>query len=332
MITLPQEYVTSIFLQYAGNPEKISSGFRASCPSCMEGKSWGIKKRLYYFPKDGYLHCHNGCGSFGAYYWVKTITGKSFLEIKNEVENGYGDFEYDRILLNSPEEEHFSTPELPSDSINLLDKTQVNYYKNNYWVKRAISFLIKRKLLNAPYKPKSFYISLTDSIHKNRLLIPYYGFISGIDFYQSRALTENQEKNRGKYLSKLNSKKVIFNLNRVDAGSDYLFLMEGPIDSMFLKNSIAIGGIQLTDNQLMDIQYKFPLHKKIWVLDNHKLDSAAANKIKDMLDSDDLFFSWGDKFEKYKDINEFCIGENVKEVQPEDIIKYSMPPHKALFN
>lgn len=331
MIVLPTDYVTSIFLQYSGHPEKIFSGYRASCPICMEGKSWGTKKRLYYFPKDGYFFCHNGCGSFGNYYWVKKVTGKSYLDIRKEIEEGYGDVGYDRIFLGE-EEPKMVMPDLPNDSINLLDRLQVEYNKDNYWVKSAVSFLIKRKLMTAPYRPKTFYLSLNDYVHKNRIIIPYYGFLDKIEFYQSRAMTERQEKTRGKFLSKLNSDKSIFNLDKIDPGFEYVFLMEGAIDSMFLKNAVGISGLHMTEHQKDLLQSKFPFHKRVWIYDNHKIDASSAEHIRDVaMDSQDLYFSWSGRFEKYKDINEFCIKENSNEVSAEEVLKRAVEGKRVLL-
>ena len=58
---LPEEYVLTKFFQFAGTPKhnKATNTYMASCPSCMEGKSWNKKRRLYYIPAEDYLYCHN---------------------------------------------------------------------------------------------------------------------------------------------------------------------------------------------------------------------------------------------------------------------------------
>lgn len=332
MITLPQDYVTSIFLQYAGSPEKTHAGYKGSCPICMEGKSWGVKKRLFYFPKDGYFFCHNKCGAFSAYYWVKTVTGKSFLEIKNEVESGFGDFEYDRVLLDTPAEPTILVPDLPNDSINLLDKYQVKYNKDNYWVKLASSFIMKRKLLKAPYRPSAFYLSLEDFVHRNRLIIPYFGFLNKVEFYQSRALTDRQEKNMGKFLSKVNAQKSVFNLDKVDPEFEYIFLLEGPIDAMFIKNGVALSGAMMTEYQEDLIRTNYPFHKLVWLFDNHKIDKTAAEKLKEKIEErESLAFSWGGKYSEYKDFNEYCVKTNTTEVDYNEVLELSYSPARVLL-
>lgn len=334
MINLPIEYTKDVFFQYAGYPEKTSTGFRASCPVCMEGKSWGKKKRLYYFPEQNYFYCQNDCGSFSDYFWVKTVTGKTFSEIREEMESGgfsTDEFNYYNVKLED-DKELFQFPPLPKDAINLFDKTQVLYFKDNYWVKTAINFMVARGILKAPYKPKSLFISLTDSVHRNRLTIPFYDDDSNIEFYQSRALTPYQQK-MSKFLSKMNSEKSIFNLNKLDLSSDYIFIMEGAIDSMFLKNSVAISGVYMTDHQQDLIQVNAPLHKKVWIYDNYKLDAAGRSKMLDKImdGSTDLFFDWSDSFSNYKDLNDFCINENIWDINPDEIIKRSVSGPKLLL-
>jgi hypothetical protein len=332
MIKLPIEYTKDIFFQYAGYSEKTSSGYRASCPMCMEGKSWGTKKRLYYFPNEDYLFCHNGCGSFSDYFWVKKVTGKTFQEIKEDVEScGYSiDLDYFRINLD--DEKSFIVPQpLPRDSINMFDKTQVLYYKDNKWVKEAVRFITKRGLLHAPYRPKAFYLSLTDKIHKNRLTIPFFDDNGQVEFYQSRALTEYQE-NFGKFLSKLNSDKSVFNLDKVNYSNDCLFIMEGAIDAMFLENAVAISGVYMTGHQEELIAKSTPTHTKVWIFDNPKIDNTGREKLIDMVTngSSDLFFTWSDKFESYKDLNEFCIKENIWSINPDEILKRSVVGSKII--
>lgn len=333
MINLPTEYTKDIFFQYAGSPEKTSGGYRASCPMCMEGKSWGHKKRLYYFPEDNYLFCHNGCGSFSDYFWVKTVTGKSFLDIKEDIQScGYStDVEYFKIKLDD-EKELIAPPILPLDAINLFDRTQVLYYKDNFWIKEAVKFITRRGLLKAPYRPKALYMSLTDKIHKNRITIPFFDDNGYVEFYQSRALTESQEK-FGKFLSKLNSDKSVFNLDKLNLKNDNVFIMEGAIDAMFLENAVAISGVYMTDYQEELMQIACPLSTRVWVFDNPKIDDTARKKIieKSMDGSKDLFFTWSDAFEKYKDLNEFCIKENIWSISPDEILKRSVVGPKAVL-
>lgn len=333
MLTIPTEYSISVLMQYAGYPEKTHNGYRASCPICKEGKNWGKKKRLYFFENDNYFYCHNCSRAFTPFYWIKETTGKTYSEIKEDLLLSYNedDLFLEKVNLIDNNNVFLTTPDLPEDSINLLDTSQTNFFTNNYFVKLSLEFLKNRNLLNAKFIPKAFYISLTDYIHKNRLIIPFYDNNGKITFYQSRALTSKQEL-RAKYLSKVNSNKYIFNLPLINFNQDYIFLMEGSIDACFIQNGLAISGISLTSYQDELLQFTCPFMKRVWLFDNPKIDNAGKEKmIEYAMHSNDLFFTWSDQFEEYKDLNEFCVQKNIRSVNPDEILKRSFIGSKALL-
>lgn len=333
VISIPTEYTQSVFFEYAGHPEKTSNGYRASCPICREGNSWGKRKRLYYFIEDKYFYCHNCSSSWSDFMWIRELTGKTYLEIKEALLDQYDrdDLFSEKVSFDFVPDSSFIEPPLPEDSINLLDKMQLGFYRDSFFVKTAAAFLHKRGIMKSLYKPNSFYISLDDFIHKNRLIIPFYGNDNKVEFYQSRALTETQQK-RAKYLSKKNSEKYVFNIHNVDYEFDYIFIMEGALDACFIKNGLAISGVYLTEYQSQLLQTHCPLMKKVWVLDNPKIDATGRERLLELaIDSNDLFFTWSDQFSKYKDLNEFCLSNNVWDIDPNEIVKRSLPGPQSIF-
>ena len=48
------------------------------------------------------------------------------------------------------------------------------------------------------------------------------------------------------------------------------------------------------------------------------------------INSTDLFFTWSDIFENYKDLNDYCVNENVWSINPDEIINRSFVGSKAL--
>jgi hypothetical protein len=101
--------------------------------------------------------------------------------------------------------------------------------------------------------------------------------------------------------------------------------MEGAIDAMFLKNGVAISGVYLTDLQADLLYEQYPFLQKVWIFDNPKVDETGKEKMIEMaMNSQDLFFTWGDKFAKYKDLNDYCVKEGIWDINPEDIINLSI--------
>jgi hypothetical protein len=326
-VILPQDYIIQKFYQYAGFPKykRLTQVYEASCPICREGKSWGKKRRCYYIVKDNVICCHN-CGWFGSpLNWIKQTSGMTYEEIQKETKS------YDILPLDIAKEQQEVTivkqPSLPLDCINLLDSNQVNFYKDNSVVRDAIEFLKKRRLDTAINRPNALWLSLTDKIHKNRIIIPFHDINDEIIFYQSRAIYERDTKFKPKYLGKINGERSLYNINKITPNLDYIFIFEGPIDAFFVKNGTAVAGIQEHSNKnfttLQDNQISgFRLYTKIWVLDSQWLDSASYAKTQKLLDSEEAVFIWPEQIgKKYKDINDLCIAAQRDSIEPQFFIK-----------
>ncbi len=331
---IPQDYTVQKFYQYAGYPKykKISQVYEGSCPICREGKSWGKKKRCFYLVKDNVICCHN-CGWYSSpFKWIQQVSGLSVNEIYEETKS----FDILPQDVSSLEVSHVvkrNENKLPLDSINLLDKTQTDYYNNNKVITDTLNMMTERRLLTAVNRPDSLWISLTDSVHKNRLTIPFYDEQNNICFYQSRQIYPS--KKQPKYLGKVNGDRSLFNLNKITPEIDYIFIFEGPIDAFFVRNGIAVAGIQehsekhFTHLQEQQIS-RFNLYTKIWVLDNQWLDTASKIKTKHLIETGERVFIWPESLKKqYKDINELCIAAKRDEIDPGLFVNNSYTDLKA---
>lgn len=332
---LPQSYIVQKFYQYAGYPKykKYNNTYEAGCPICREGKSWQRKRRCYYIVDDDYICCHN-CGWAGKpLKWIQDASGLTFKEIVDEAST------YDILPIDIGREELvtkkiFETDTLPLDCINLFDPDQLSYFKNNKVVLDALKVINNRRLNSAVNKPDSLWLSLTDKVQKNRIVIPFYDEKGEIVFYQTRAIY-NGDRNIPKYLGKMNGEKSLFNLNKISSDLEYIFIFEGPIDAFFVKNGTAVAGIQeksdKTFSYLQKEQLKsFKFHKRIWVLDSQWLDLASLSKTHRLLDNSETVFIWPEKIGKqFKDINDVCMAAKINEVSPQFIIENSHNGLKA---
>jgi hypothetical protein len=254
--------------------------------------------------------------------------------IKDLEDNKYDILQQDKFSTQS---ERIETPSLPEDSINLFDSTQVEYYKSNAVVSVALKYIKDRKLDIAVNKPKALYVSLTDRVHKNRLVLPFYDDDGKVLFYQSRTLLQSDKM--AKYISKQNGEKSLFNFDRIDSNSDYVFIFEGPINSFFCKNGVAVGGIQeksyvlFTPKQKEQIN-KLDFKKRIWVLDSQWIDSASQNKTKKLLEMNETVFIWPKELgKKFKDFNDIIIrSKSGIEIPNEYILNNSQNGLKAMVS
>lgn len=323
-LEIPIEYVSQKFIEYAGyaNYNKMNGSYKASCPTCKEGSSWKRKKRLHYIPEKGIIHCFNCTKTWNPVNWIMEQTGMTFKEVMKDIE----DSNYVPLIKQKVESEITKLPDLPDDSINLFDKQQTDYYlkNNNVYVKTALECIQERRLDTAVNRPRALYLSLTDPVHKNRLIIPFYDELGKVLWYQSRTLLEKDKEYKPKYLSKANSEKSIFGIDNIDPNLDYIFITEGPIDSMFIRNGIAIGSLTMATLQKRQLS-KYIFHKLVWIFDN-EMDTNEQVKLnmKKHLKEGDLVFIWPDKFKDFKDINQLCMHVKKNEISTDFFIKNSV--------
>lgn len=325
MMILPEEYIVSKFYQYAGAPKynRGTNVYQASCPICREGKSWLKKQRCYYVVKKNLVCCHN-CGWKGnPVNWIMELSGSNFADVVNESKD------FDNIKIEKFEQTKIHKKfnyELPCDCIDLEDDEQLSFFQNDYAVKKALNVLSERNLLKAVNRPKKYYLTLNDYVHQNRLIIPFYDENFKIIFYQSRKLLDNDKK--AKYLSKKDSERSIFNICNVREEIPHIFITEGPLDSTFVKNGVALAGISesgdstFTDKQKSQMKI-FPLHEQIFVLDNQWNDTTSKKKSKALLDCGKRVFIWPKEYGKFKDINDVCVSYKMNEFPYKFILKNS---------
>lgn len=261
-----------------------------------------------------------------------TVGNLSYEDVVAEVLDG----EYNIINLDKKPTEDFTKlikdgfdECLPLNSIDLSNKLQLDYYKENGVIDKVQRYIKNRRLLNAINRPKSFYISLKDKTHKNRLIIPFYDINGKIIFYQSRAIGANLDDfmEDVKYLSKKNSLKSVFNIDKIDDNQEEIFIFEGPIDACFIKNGVAVGGItpsrekSLTDIQEEQLGFYRVGHTFIWVLDSQWIDEAAREKTEILLKNGENVFIWPENIGKnFKDFNELCVAAQKDGIPKEYVV------------
>lgn len=321
-MNIPEEYVIQKFYQHAGYPKyvKTTNTYMGGCPICREGNSWGRKSRLYYIPTDNVICCHN-CGWYGSTVnWIMEVEQISFSEITRQVEEC--DYEYG--IPDPVKTAPIVTSDLPKDSINLFNRDELNYYKTDTVVRQAVTTIVNRRLNTASNRPQSLYVSLVDNTHKNRLTIPFYDHKNKCVFYQSRKLLPRDDK--PKYLSKVGSEKTLFNYNNIKSSADNVFITEGPIDSFFIDNSVAVAGIQersrqsLTPAQTRQLERLF-LVQTVWVLDSQWLDQTSLTKTEVLLKSDQCVFIWPKNVgQQFKDVNDMCMYFKIDKISEKYIL------------
>lgn len=293
---LIKEYCQEQIQCYAGKIKKTSTTWQFRCPICGDSKTNTSKMRGMYYIKTNSFHCFNeNCNATGLFL-LTYFTCKPFTEIKKDFIN------WARKHLNKPiqqiiqpvqpkkEKEEFNIP-----SNWILDTDEVKNFINN------------RQLNKAPFLPKNFKLYY-DTLAK-RIIIPWTRLGNEIKCYQSRAIYSYQQP---KYLFSKGGAKDVFNIDKIDSNFPYIFLLEGALDAIYVKNGIAIGGTKPKEEQLQIIKDYWPLHTLVLMLDNQNKDEASKTAISKMIKQDikQQIFFWPKNIVE-KDVNEFICNNDV---------------------
>jgi DNA primase len=181
-----------------------------------------------------------------------------------------------------------------------------------------LEYCKERRLFTAVNSCKKFFVSLEDKIHKNRLVIPFYDDNNKIVCYQTRSLTANQFP---KYLTKFGEKEL-FGKNNIDHQIPYVFIFEGPIDSMFVQNGVALASLAPTGKQLQELNNLIGF-EQIFVFDNDKDNKQTHKKIEKFIKEGKKVFMWPAEFDKFKDFNEICCKLNLDEIPWKFVVKHT---------
>lgn len=326
MTELPEEYIVEQFLQYAHRAKRnnYNSTYQAGCPICREGKSLDHKRRLYYMPKRDNIFCHNCGWSSKPLKWIREVSGKSYADIQEEIKN----YQYcEGVELEDKVEERVVTSTLPTDSINLDDLRQIEYFDHSTPLQKTLELIKSRRLDTACNRPLHYYLSLTDVVHRNRLCIPFYDEHKDIVFYQTRAVLDKDIQDTPKYLSRIGADKTLCGIDTVDLNLSTAYIFEGPLNSFFTKNSVAVAGITeghqlLTPKQQLQYDTTLRFIDKIWVLDSQWVDDASLLKSRILLEQGHRVFIWPENFgRRFKDFNDIAIKLKQDEIRGEFIQK-----------
>ncbi len=153
-----------------------------------------------------------------------------------------------------------------------------------------------------------------------RIIIPLFDFENNLIGFQGRSLVPNSVK----YITVMLSDDApkIYGLDQVDS-SQPIYIVEGPFDSTFVQNSVAMCGSDV------DIR-SFGWSDYIYVFDNEPRNREIVNRISKTIDRGDKVIIWPISIEQ-KDINDMVLaGLNVMDMLESNT--YSGLEAKIKFN
>jgi len=148
-----------------------------------------------------------------------------------------------------------------------------------------------------------------EGLYKNdkRLVIPFYNAEKELMAVQGRSLGES--KLRYITLKLHDDNKKVYGLDRIDTDKP-VYVVEGPIDSMFIDNCVATA-----DSNLESITNVLDKSKVVLIFDNEPRNKEIVNKLEHAIDNHFNVVIWPEMVDS-KDINDMILdGFSPDEIQ-----------------
>jgi hypothetical protein len=192
------------------------------------------------------------------------------------------------------------------DHAEWCDKLPTGHFCLTYLTKRKIPNSIHDKLLFTQHY-KQFVDALVPNHGKvlfddARLVIPFYDEYNNLIAVSGRALETSDKTLRYVTIRTDTSEdKLIFGMDRLNI-HDTVRIVEGPIDSLFIKNCVAAA-----DANLIQVANKISAVNKVLIFDNEPRNKDIVRMMQDAIKSDHNIVIWPDTIQG-KDINEVIMG------------------------
>ncbi len=292
--------------------KRVQGNYNFRCPICGDSKSNKTKARGWILSKGdkSRFYCHNCTASVRFPNFIKMVDPTLYYEyVKDAILEKTGAIE----KPVNPTHEFANKMKKPTfiKTTALNDLLKVSQLKPNHPVKlyvqnRLIPSECHSRLFYAP-KFKSFVNSALPDKFKSldndepRLIIPFLDENKEMFGFQGRSF---RKKTDLKYITIMldESKPKIFGLDQLDP-SKTVYIFEGPIDAMFLNNSLASAGGRIDSNLKLT---NFRKDNIVIVYDNEPRNKETVQKMESAIDNGYKVCIWPESIEQ-KDVNDMVL-------------------------
>lgn len=305
---LQQKYIGLISSRLECFRRVNSTTYNFRCPVCGDSTKNKYKARGYLFPKDGgdhLYHCHNCHITLGFDKFLKVVDPVLLDEyVQEKLKEKYGDKPKTETQIF---EEKMAPPKFVSatalKSLKKVSQLPFNHPVNRYVISRQIPTHYHYKLFYAP-KFKHFVNSIVpnkfDSLEndESRLIIPFLDEDKNLIGFQGRAFSDKSIR----YITIMLDDRApkIFNLDSCNRSTKH-FIFEGPIDAMFVQNSLAMAG--------QSINWDYCNENSVFVFDNEPRNKETCKKIEQAIDKGYSVVFFPNTIHE-KDINDMILANN----------------------
>lgn len=319
MLSIDSKYIQMVGFRLRNFKRKKDYLWNFSCPICGDSQKNKLKARGYVFPKgqDLFYTCHN-CG-------IGLSLGNLIKHIDQNLHKEYVLERYTSGKTNSPNLANtvlnISPPKFDKvekqktfEFADWCDKLPEGHFCLEYLSKRQIPKEFYSKLLFTTHY-KNFVDNLIPNhgkiiVNDARLVIPFYDEYNELIAVSGRALETSDKTLR--YITirtEESDKKLVYGMDRIKL-SETVKIVEGPIDSLFLKNCLASG-----DANLSLIGNSISAGKKVLIYDNEPRNKDIVKMMQDAIKLGHNIVIWPNSVVG-KDINEMIMnGLTVDEIE-----------------
>ena len=264
------------------------------CPVCGDSQKNKNKTRgyLYQVKNNTNFKCHNCGASMSLNNFIKTLDGT--LHKQYTMEKFKDGHTGKNFVVETPKLE-FKKPVFKK-SIN-LPKASSNPTAKKYLENRKIDpdkFYYADKFKSWTNTQKKTF----DNVGRDepRIIIPMYDETKNLIGFQGRAL----DKSPNKYITIMIQEEAAkaYGIETIDKNST-VYITEGPFDSTFVRNSIAMCG---ADGDV----YSWGISNPVWIYDNEPRNREIVQRINRTIDSGDSVIIWPTNIME-KDINDMVL-------------------------
>ena len=318
---LDQKYLTLISNKLPLFTKKKDFTYNCRCVLCGDSVKKAKKARGYFFAykTDLMYKCYN-CDA--------SMKFSSFLKITDPgIFNQYSFEKYteNQSLSKPPAPVIFEQPVFKSSDTRLIDSLfdRLDKLPKDH---EAVQYCNKRKIPSTELS-RIYYIDNIKNIvqlnesYKNsilteepRIVFPFFDQNDQLSGVTCRGIRDEALR----YITVKIKENVplIFGLDAIDLSQD-VYVVEGPIDSLFVKNSIAINGTTLS--KLEDL--KLNKDKLIVVFDNQPRNKEICKIVEKTIDNGFNVVIWPQNIVE-KDINEMVVSNiNINRIMETNVFK-----------
>jgi transcription elongation factor Elf1 len=247
------KYIGSLSSKLSLFSRKDDNLWNLRCPLCGDSRKSKTKARGYILNKGkGYFYtCHNCNVSLSFSKFLETIDPIAYNDYVKEKFLDKISNDTSRIVEPETDISKFITPKFIKftelSKLKKISQLDIGHPARKYVVSRKIPNSYHAKLFYAPkfktwtntIKPDKFDLSKPD---EPRLVIPFLDQGKNLFGFQGRAFSPIEPR----YITIIldETKPKIYGLENLNV-REKVFIVEGPIDSMFLPNCLAMGGSHL---------------------------------------------------------------------------------------